>query len=247
MPNYNQAPSIKYIGNKMSDEKKWGYAKRSHELETAIMCGLGDRDTAMLKIMLFLTGNAEGFQVAEATICERCNISSTGYKNARKKLVTMGWLHMNAKDNTIEVDYNAILGKKVAAKTSTESTSIEKMGSTESTSIEKQGSSELTSMVEKSDQNSSIGVNSVDVYSEGVNSVKKQGSTQNTPKGYSQLPHNNIREQNKINTIKVTADWCRANGYAMDGVTKFRGNDGKIYEVIGPEKKEVKEKWIYDF
>lgn len=211
MPNYNQAPSIKYIGNKLSDEKKWGYAKRSHEVESAIMCGLGERDMAMLKIMLFLTGNAEGFQVAEATICERCNISSTGYKKARKKLTQMGWLHLNAEDNTIEVDYNVILGKK--------------QGVTEDTSISSQ-EKELGSTINDE------GVNSEYVYSEGVNSVLKQGLTQNTPQGVTQFTHNNIKEQNKVNTIKVTSDWCVANGEAHPGRGKiFMGKDGKWYEI----------------
>lgn len=224
MPNYNQAPSIKYIGNKLSDKKKWGYAKRSHELESAIMCGLGERDMAMLKIMLFLTGNAEGFQVAEATICERCNISATGYKNARKKLVAMGWLRMNAKDNTIEVDYDAILGKKNVVKGSTELTSSAELGSTENTSKEKMGSTENTSI-------NKIGVNSEYVYSEGVNSVKKQGSTENTPQGVTENTHNNIR-QNKDNKIKVSPQWVIDNGYAIPGMNKiFRGRDGQLYEI----------------
>ncbi len=47
----------------------------------------------MAKIMYFLTGNAaDSFRVSEKTICERCNISESGYKNARKKLVEKGWL-----------------------------------------------------------------------------------------------------------------------------------------------------------
>lgn len=244
MPNYNQAPSIKYIGNKLSDEKKWGYAKRSHELETAIMCGLGERDMAMLKIMLFLTGNAEGFQVAEATICERCNISSTGYKKARKKLADMGWIHINAKDNTIEIDYDAILKKKQGV---TENTSIsnqeKKQGLTQLTSSTEQGLTENT-------PSEKIGVNSEYVYFEGVHSVPKQGLTQFTPQGVTQFTHNNIKEQDKVNTIKVSSAWCVANGEAYSGRGKvFMGKDGKWYEIdnengLQPEKEG---KWIYDF
>lgn len=93
--NIQQAPEIKANGDKMSSQEislRWGKAIRPHELETAFAVCLGDRDFAMYKIMMFLTGNAEGFRVAEKTIIERCNISESGYKNARKKLVEKGWL-----------------------------------------------------------------------------------------------------------------------------------------------------------
>ena len=46
MANYNQAPAIKYNGAKYRDSKNWGKAIRTHELEAAIMCGLGERDMA---------------------------------------------------------------------------------------------------------------------------------------------------------------------------------------------------------
>lgn len=108
MANYNQAPQIKYNGEKYRDSKGWGKAIRTHELETAIMNGLGERDMAMLKIMLFLTGNAEGFGVAEKTICERCNMSESGYRKARKKLEEKNWITVT--DGKIIVNYNVILG-----------------------------------------------------------------------------------------------------------------------------------------
>lgn len=115
---HSQAPEIKYNGDKMKDNKGWGKAIRTHELESAIMNGLGERDMAMLKIMLFLTGNAEGFKVAEKTICERCKISESGYKNARKKLIDMGWI-THAQGGHIIVNYNTILyGKGFSENTS---------------------------------------------------------------------------------------------------------------------------------
>ena len=110
MPNMNQAPELKYNGDKMKENKGWGKAIRTHELETAIMNGLGPKDMAMLKVMLFLTGNAEGFAVAEKTICDRCNISESGYKTARKKLADMGWITHS--DGQIVVNYNTILNIK---------------------------------------------------------------------------------------------------------------------------------------
>lgn len=112
MSNLQQAPAIKYNGdkNKTSQEaKNWGKAIRTHELETKIMCGLGGRDMVPLKVMLFLTGNAEGFRVAEKTICERCNISThKAYIDARQKLREMGWISYG--DGFITVNYDVILG-----------------------------------------------------------------------------------------------------------------------------------------
>ncbi len=61
----------------------------------------------MAKIMLFLTGNAEGFRVSERTICHRCNISESGYKKARKKLVEKQWIFHKA-GGYIQVNFNKI-------------------------------------------------------------------------------------------------------------------------------------------
>lgn len=61
----------------------------------------------MAKIMLFLTGNGAGFRVSEKTIIERCNISETGYKKARKKLAEMGWIFHKPSDY-IQVNFNKI-------------------------------------------------------------------------------------------------------------------------------------------
>lgn len=137
MANLKQAPAIKYQGEKMKDTKGWGKAIRTHELEAAIMNGLGERDMAMLKIMLFLTGNAEGFQVAEKTIMERCKISESGYKTARRKLQEMGWITCVA-GKSIIVNYDVIYGGKGVS----ENTSIKK-GITENTSL---GVSEKSSL-----------------------------------------------------------------------------------------------------
>lgn len=126
MANLLQAPVIKYNGDKMKDNKHWGKAIRTHELETAIMNGLGERDMAMLKIMLFLTGNAEGFAVAEKTICDRCNISESGYKTARKKLIAMGWI--SSEKGALIVNFDNILKTKGY----TENTSL---GISENTSL----------------------------------------------------------------------------------------------------------------
>lgn len=130
---HSQAPELKYNGDKMKDNKGWGKAIRTHELEAAIMNGLGPRDMGMLKVMLFLTGNAEGFKIAEKTICERCNISETGYKDIRKKLVDKGWI-THAPGGHIIVNYNVILyGKGSTENTSEGYSENTPLGSTENT------------------------------------------------------------------------------------------------------------------
>ena len=163
MANNQQAPTLLAKGEKMNTKTKWGKAIRTHELETAIMCGLGERDMAMLKIMLFLTGNAAdgSFKVAEKTICERCKISESGYKTARKKLVAMGWITLKASES-ITVNYDVILNQY-------------RKGITENTPTENLKSMGYT---EKSPQ--------------GYTEKSPQGYTEKSPQGYTEKSHNNI-------------------------------------------------------
>lgn len=113
MPNYNQAPLLKSNGEKNRDNK-WGKAIRTNHLESLIFNGIDGKSGAQLKIMFFLTGNADNgsFAVAEKTIMDRCGISETTYKKARKSLVEKGWLIHNVGKNNqqgeIIVDYDAI-------------------------------------------------------------------------------------------------------------------------------------------
>ena len=107
MESYSQAPVLKHNGEKYQSPHGWGKAIRTHELEAAIFSCLGSKDYAMAKIMLLLTGNAEGFRVSEKTIMERCNISETGYKKARRKLAEMGWIFHKPSDY-IQVNFNKI-------------------------------------------------------------------------------------------------------------------------------------------
>ena len=107
MEYFAQSPKIIYSGEKLQSPYGWGKAIRTHELEAAINCCLGQKDMAMLKIMYFLTGNAEGFAVSEKTILERCNISESGYKNARKKLIEKDWI-FHKQGEYIQVNFNKI-------------------------------------------------------------------------------------------------------------------------------------------
>lgn len=106
MPNYEQAPLLQAIGEK--HRGKLGKAIRTHELEIAIFNCLGDRDIASIKLMLFLTGNAQDgtFHVAEKTVLDRCNISHKSYITARNKLKEKGWIkHENG---SITIIYDKI-------------------------------------------------------------------------------------------------------------------------------------------
>lgn len=77
----------------------------------------------MAKIMYFLTGNAEGFRVSEKTILDRCNISESGYKKARKKLVEKKWI-FHKPGEYIQVNFNKIYSdyKALQARSSQETT-----------------------------------------------------------------------------------------------------------------------------
>ena len=107
MAYYEKSPALKYSGEKFQSPLGLGKAIRTHELEAAINCCLGQKDIAMLKVMYFLTGNAEGFRVSEKTVLERCNISESGYKKARQKLVAKGWL-FHSPEKIIQVNFNKI-------------------------------------------------------------------------------------------------------------------------------------------
>ena len=113
MGNFNQAPLLKSKGEKNRD-KKWGMAIRTNDLEAIIFNGLTGKEGAQLKLILFLTGNADNgsFAVPEATVMSRCGMSETTYKSARKKLVEKGWIihepSKNGHQGAIVVDYDAI-------------------------------------------------------------------------------------------------------------------------------------------
>ena len=108
-----QAPILRANGEKNRD-KKWGMAMRTNHLESIIFNGLTGKEGAQLKLILFLTGNADNgsFAVPEATVMSRCGMSETTYKSARKKLIEKGWIihkpSENGQQGEIIVDYDAI-------------------------------------------------------------------------------------------------------------------------------------------
>ena len=104
MPNHNQAPILTYRGDKMMSNNIAGFAQRSHDLEKAIMTGLGSQETAQLKIMFALTGNAEGFACAESTILDRTGLAHATYINNRRKLIEKGWIELKDKKLYVNID-----------------------------------------------------------------------------------------------------------------------------------------------
>lgn len=107
MPNLKQAPTLLAKGQKNRNEK-WGKAIRTNELESIIFKNIDGKCGAQLKLILFLTGNADNgsFAIAEKTVCERCGFTAETYKKARKSLIEKGWIIHE--DNKIIVDYDAI-------------------------------------------------------------------------------------------------------------------------------------------
>lgn len=108
-----QAPTLLHKGEKNRKSKKYGNGKaiRSTALETVIFNGIEGKCGAQLKLILFLTGNADdgSFAVAEKTVCERCGMTKETYKKARKALVDKGWIEH--KDGKITVMYDNIYGE----------------------------------------------------------------------------------------------------------------------------------------
>lgn len=123
-----QAPTLLHKGVKNRNSIKYGNGKaiRSTALETAIFNGIEGKCGAQLKLILFLTGNADDgtFAVAEKTVCERCGMTKETYKKARKALADKGWIEH--KDGKIIVMYDAIYGEG-----DTEYTDDVKMGNNE--------------------------------------------------------------------------------------------------------------------
>lgn len=99
----SQAPELKFNGED-KDYSGRGLAIRTHDLEEAIMNGLGGRDVAALKLMFFLTGCGEGFRIAEQTVLDNCNMTQPNYIKARQKLVEMGWI-THSQGGFIAVNY----------------------------------------------------------------------------------------------------------------------------------------------
>ncbi len=122
--------------------------------------------------MLFLTGNAEGFMVSEKTILDRCNISESGYKKARKKLAEKQWI-FHKPGEYIQVNFNKIFSDYRDLRA---------------------GCPQKTAQEEKNSEGSSSA-------SKRVYSVNSPGNTENTQGGSTEYTYNNIMNNISYNTI----------------------------------------------
>lgn len=105
-----QAPKIKVSGEKFLKEQTWGRAIRPHELETIFFNLIDSKNVAQLKLMLFLTGNAEGYKLIKEATIARLGVTVNPYYNARRALAEKGWISVEVKgDSTyIVVNYDKI-------------------------------------------------------------------------------------------------------------------------------------------
>ena len=184
---FEQSPELRHNGEKYQSPHGWGKAIRTHELEAAIFCCLGQKDFAMAKIMLFLTGNAKGFRVSERTILERCNISESGYKKARKKLVEKEWIFHEA-GKYIQVNFNKIFSDYKALN----------VGDSQESTQETEGKVDTTAREIISNPSK-------------VSSVQTTGNTEDTKRGFPEETYNNINDNINDNKIK------KINGNSITG------------------------------
>lgn len=105
--NHRKPPIICAIGEKFRQAFKMGKAIRPHELEHAFAVLIDGRNFAQYKLMMFLTGNAPGYKMYSANVCERCGITEKNYKLARKALVERGWLSFEP-TKKVTVNYDKI-------------------------------------------------------------------------------------------------------------------------------------------
>ena len=106
MPNYNQAPELKFNGEKSHDKQ---FYQIPQKLADIVFNELGN-SSAQLRVMMVLIGTKEGFKVSEQWILDRTGLQHASYINARKALINKGWLSLEAA-NSITVNFNNIYKK----------------------------------------------------------------------------------------------------------------------------------------
>ena len=106
MPNYNQAPKLKFDKPK---PKSPTYYNIPQEIADTIFAELGN-SSAQLRIMIVLIGTKEDFGISEKWILERTGLQKASYITARKALINRGWLSLEEAD-TITVNFDNIMKK----------------------------------------------------------------------------------------------------------------------------------------
>lgn len=191
--NLDQAPRIKNNGEKKLKNLKNGFAMRPHDLETILFNLIDTKNVVQLKVMLFVTGNAEGFKLVQEATLKRLGISKDPYYKARRALVERGWLSIEEEEDKtyIVVNYDKIYndGKEF----------LEKEGNCENTTDE--GNSQNTFVEESTFQNTAHEGNcentTLQEKKEGNCENTTESTLQNTTEGYSDNYYNRINEKNK--------------------------------------------------
>lgn len=106
MPNLQQAPVLKTIGEKEKDKT---YYEIPQKLADIVFNELGNA-SAQLRVMLVLIGTKPGFSVSEKWILERTGLQHASYLTARKALEKKGWLTCDAA-KSITINYDVIYGR----------------------------------------------------------------------------------------------------------------------------------------
>ena len=101
MANYNQAPVLRFNGQK---QLKNGFYTIPQDLTDIIFKELGN-SSAQLRLMIVLLGTKEGFGISEKWICDRTGLQKASYINARKALIERGWLTLGiAQELIVNID-----------------------------------------------------------------------------------------------------------------------------------------------
>lgn len=110
MPNYNQAPILKFDKPK---EKGNNYYELPQKLMDKIFDEIGT-SSAQLRIMVVLIGTKPGFGVSEQWMLDRTKMSHSSYMKARKQLIDKGWITLEKDEeknsNNIIVNFKTIGG-----------------------------------------------------------------------------------------------------------------------------------------
>lgn len=138
MTNLLQAPKLYYSQEAKMKGKDKGFTMRSIALEDKIM--QESNNVGEVKLMFFLTANAGdgSFGVAEKTVLDRCGMSESTYKRAKKALIEKGWITA-VSGKSITVNIEKIMGCQV-------DTSSKTMGCQNDTLLKNIGCQNDTSM-----------------------------------------------------------------------------------------------------
>lgn len=106
MPNYNQAPMLKFD---IPKEKGNQYYELPQHLMDRVFAELGN-SSAQLRVMIVLIGTKPGFSISEQWVLDRTGLTSTSYSRARLALIEKGWISL-IPSKEIRVNFKTILSE----------------------------------------------------------------------------------------------------------------------------------------